>query len=415
MLFGLSLLLLLLTFLLLNTKIPLSGSGTLLVSRRFPKYGTHEFAQQCSWAYKQQPNKDPLPDCNLLLRMRPGGSEGIADWISMAASGFLLSKQTGCHFFMEYYEGVDIHQVLSHVSTNWTIPHGFQCLQSNNCVKVTTWTATQFVQNRSLLILATRLGRKVVDVPYYRHAYIHTPAVYPTIFQDLEKELEGFTLENGMACSLGSLFDLSPTASQFESDLFTRILPTLRDERNLVVALYIRSGHTDKAFKAERDGKALDEKAELYQMMAKPCLKCALRFEEQSLSEASSSYSKVVWMLVTDSAYLKQWISDSYDTADIKLADTAQPGMTSDVVKEIPRVILSTTSRGVQTRTSRNPSTVDFAEALIDWYLIGESDVVVVSSLMSSFGATAALRTMRPLYEWHNCSQPRRFGPPLAS
>ena len=46
----------------------------------------------------------------------------------------------------------------------------------------------------------------------------------------------------------------------------------------------------------------------------------------------------------------------------------------------------------------RKPKTDEFAEALVDWWLLGESDVVVSHSSYS-FAHTAALRTARPIYK----------------
>ena len=71
-----------------------------------------------------------------------------------------------------------------------------------------------------------------------------------------------------------------------------------------------------------------------------------------------------------------------------------------------------TTARGVHSRPGRNPSTADFAEAVIDWYLIGEPDLVVPSAPGYSFGTTASLRTAQPLYDPANCSDALRFPSP---
>lgn len=59
-----------------------------------------------------------------------------------------------------------------------------------------------------------------------------------------------------MACSLGSLFHLSPIASQFEPRHFTEILPTLHQQDALVMSLYIRTGQTDFRASFEKSGKA---------------------------------------------------------------------------------------------------------------------------------------------------------------
>lgn len=65
----------------------------------------------------------------------------------------------------------------------------------------------------------------------------------------------------------------------------------------------------------------------------------------------------------------------------------------------IPRKVLVTSARGAHTRLEGGGvSTADFAEAAIDWYLLGESDAVIANKLYS-FGMTAAFRTARPIYD----------------
>ena len=76
----------------------------------------------------------------------------------------------------------------------------------------------------------------------------------------------------------------------------------------------------------------------------------------------------------------------------------------------IPRTILTTTSRGIHTRGARNPSTANFAEGLLDWYLMGESDAIITTSQGYSYGTTAAIRTATPLYSCHK-KQPQAPAP----
>ena len=65
----------------------------------------------------------------------------------------------------------------------------------------------------------------------------------------------------------------------------------------------------------------------------------------------------------------------------------------------ITRKILVTSARGAHTRLEGGGvSTADFAEAAIDWYLLGESDAVIANKLYS-FGITGAFRTARPIYD----------------
>jgi len=372
---------------------------------RFPEYGAKGFAQQCNWTVSHKVHE---ADCAFLLRPFQRGNEGVGEWISKAASGYISAKQTGCRLLMDYGDAVDINEVLRPVSINWTIPSGFQCTPSTRC---TSESISHNTPDEKLRYIETKIRKKTVRVPNYRHAYVGTPFLNPSMFRDLVRELPGFALENGMACSLGSLFDLAPSAMQFQPDLFTRILPTLRDETALVIGIYYRSGFTDVRAIAEKKGRHIEESVALYTKTVMPCLKCALLLEEKHLSrgrESGLTFSRVVWMLVTDSIYIKQWVSEAYGSQRVNHTVSWTTKM-----KGISREVLTTKSRGTHTRAARNPSTADFAEALIDWYLIGESDVVVTTNRLYSFGATASLRTARPLYEAsiRNCSKLPRFAP----
>jgi hypothetical protein len=197
-----------------------------------------------------------------------------------------------------------------------------------------------------------------------------------------------------MACSIERLFHLSPSASQFEPDLFSRILPALNQDGSLAMAIYLRTGETDVAAKNEedvRDGKAnaTQGESQSYRERAKSIIDCAMQQETRHLE--NGPYARVVWVVVTDSRDLKQWITGSYDKTHVRRDS-----------KQIPREVVTTRSRGVHTRGKRQPSTADFAEALIDWYLIGESDLVILDNGGPSFGGTAALRTARPVYDATN-------------
>ena len=54
-----------------------------------------------------------------------------------------------------------------------------------------------------------------------------------------------------MACSLGALFRLNPSAGEVEPNLFSTILPALHIESALVMAVYIRTGKTDDVTREE--------------------------------------------------------------------------------------------------------------------------------------------------------------------
>jgi hypothetical protein len=225
-----------------------------------------------------------------------------------------------------------------------------------------------------------------VPVPNYRFLSLNPRGIESNTWKDLTKALPGFEFETGMACSLGNLFHLAPAATQFEPELFSKILPTVRDEDNLVMGLYVRTGETDDAVnnRTISANTSIDRASAFF-------TRCALPLEEKYLLDAlelNRTFSRVIWMLVTDSPTVKNWTVETYTVVDAK-------NQTSSLA--LSREVLTTGSRGAHTKPSLGPSTVDFAEAFIDWYLLGESDLVV-GGMSFTFGSTAAMRTARPFY-----------------
>jgi hypothetical protein len=376
----------------LNVKIPPSPA------RRFPEFGTLEFAQKCPWVMADNNNNH----CITYVTPNPESHEGVAEWVTKIVMGFIDAKLRGCNFLLDYGRAIDIRQVLDPVLSDWTVPKDFEC-SSESC-----WTNAKKVSHNILTKeqweRRIQLGPSGIHIPNYRHVFKNMKMLYNIHrdqFLDLEKELPGFELESGMACSLGSVLGLAPQASNFQQDVFTRILPILRDENTLVVTLYIRTGRTDRVADAEKAGTIAQEDAGFEKMpQMQTAMKCARQLETKYLEESNSStggptttYTRVAWLLVSDSVPLKSWINDNYHGQNT-------------VQGAIQREVVTTTSRGIHTRATRDPSTVDFAEAMIDWFLMGESDIVITSApKIYSFGATAALRTNAPLYNAEDCSE----------
>ena len=117
-------------------------------------------------------------------------------------------------------------------------------------------------------------------------------------------------------------------------------------------------------------------------------MNCARKVERERFEVANANrYEDIVWLVITDSPQIGKAVIDRYN------------GKQESVIngKTIARQVITTSSEGIQTRPAREPNTGDFADAALDWYLIGESDVAVAPGAMS-FGTTAALRTAIPLY-----------------
>lgn len=313
--------------------------------------------------------------------------------------GYILAKLQGdgCQLMFDYGPNVDINQVLvpNRADNNWTIPRGYTSFcNGTNCSEPRMSSLPRKKRTTKML---TELRKKV---PRYRSAYKNSPLmnIYRKKFLDIVKDLPGFRLETGIACSAESLLELSPLASRFEPQLFTHILPTLRDENHLVLTLYYRTGQTDKLVGAEKQNRSVASESEVkLRKDMDAAIPCILETEKAFLSNVTRSFSRVVWLVVSDSPRLKRLINETYASSNLNSLPTTPTSTT------IPREIITTQARGIHSKTSRQPSTIDFAEGMIDWYLMGESDIVFVNGRFFTYGTTAALRTNRPLYDYVGC------------
>lgn len=357
--------------------VAINDANPPLTRNRFPAFGTQAFNRSCRWALEGRSNiLAPTPNCTILGRPNTGHNEGMSAWISQVTAGFIMAKQAGCSFFVDYHEGINISEILvpTGATMDWRIPPNLNCTEDANCHPA--WSAyprgggPTFRKTHKLFL---------ASVPDYR-----SPYGSQTMFKNekgyfgLKRALgQDFDLETSMTCALSTLMQLSPASVNYQPNLFTTILPTLHDPNNaLVLSLYIRTGHTEHVH--------IKERVEKYRKQAEPIIQCALHLEEEYVANKNDN-RRVVWMVVTDSQDLKTWITQSHSS---KTGDSRQ------------RTILTTQSRGAHTKMRKSiPSTADFAEAFLDWYLIGESDVVVADNGGPSFGNTATFRTARPYYK----------------
>ena len=344
-----------------------------------------EHARKCGWAYNKEGNNHTGTGDNCTLLVRPSAREtqGVSQWMTDIVTFHLYAIQAKCRLLFDYGPQVDLRKILiphhAQNAWNWTVPKGFACepplchvLQSHN-------------------MLEKSLGMSLAKVPIYRYAYSSQKYgginLYYGEFEQLQRALPpGVEVEMGVACSLSTLLRLNTKEVEaFVPGVFTDILPRLNQPEKVVMALYIRTHHADIVANQEQARKQnasrVTKKESSYQDRATNIIKCALQIERQR------NASRSVWIVVTDSPKLKQWIFDTYSSTN----------------RNETREIVTTPSRGVHTRPQRAPSVSDIAEALVDWYLIGESDIVISDKESPTFGGTAALRTARLLYNAEEC------------
>ena len=238
------------------------------------------------------------------------------------------------------------------------------------------------------------MAQKTVTIPNYRWSY-HASyakkllAFLPDLVEASEtgtSNLAGFQYELGMACALGATFELAASAVDHVPTLFTQIYPAIRDSDTLVIALYVRTGRTDDLLKdPDKHSERKDEAA------SKPVVDCVLRMEQELLSKID--FTKVAWFIATDSPDLGRSIVATYDNADVSVAASGSENAV------FHRRVYTTASKGLHSKAQLGPKTDAFSEAIIDWYLLGESNVVVTFGSGYTFAHSAALRTARPIYQ----------------
>ena len=381
--------------------------------RRFPLYETPEFNQMCSWTIpdKTKAAVESEPDCYILSRPRPSSSEGISEWVADVTAGKIYSLQLGCHHILDYGPNVNVHSALTQVDTtsysNWTVP---ESIMSSGCDSRSTqlncqqasagWTQRTIptVRRTVARIKAGKgqyLAPKTVTIPNYRWSYhaSYAPKLLeflPDLVESSKKgnsNIKGFQYESGMACALGSTFMLAETAADHVPALHSQILPALRDSDTLVIALYVRTGRTDDLLRgSDKHSERKDDAA------SKPVISCVLQMERELLS-TTSGFDKVVWFIATDSPDLGKTIVASYDSADVSVVIRGNKNAM------IHRRVYTTVSKGLHSKAQVGPKTDAFSEAIIDWFLLGESNVVVTFGSGYTFAHSAALRTARPIYQ----------------
>ena len=403
-------------------------------SSRFPRFGTPEHTKACGGRETVTRMETSTKNkCSVLVRPDPSGTEGLALWVSNVVMAYFIHRQIAngaCFLYIDFGVGVNVEAALTTPTAPdrtaaplWTVPpKGFVCRIEDNCHYIWTepsgsayrYSYRPFLEGDSAA--ATAKGRRtqgdakhhqeqeeqLAAVPFYRFAYNpRYEKLNADTFMELERSLTGqnnssFDVHTGFACAFSLLFKLSPEAGRYEPNLFNQILPTIQDPHNLVVGIYIRTGATEGKTSAGVGYEAVDD-AEAHIAAAAEMLSCALKQETRFVSgddEESGDLlrgkpepQRIVWMLITDSQHLKKYISKEYGGKDVVVVGGDTADDPTPRTRTIPRDVITTSSQGAHTRprgaANNNESDGDidtqrteaFASAVIDWWLLGESDV----------------------------------------
>ena len=349
--------------------------GEAQVSPRFPRYGSKEHRERCPWVYSYHSNAPT--NCTFYITPISGSGEGLAQWISMVATGYVYAAQVNCRLVVDYGPSVDLEQIFvqperinSDTSNDlsWQVDSNFTCEESQGCYNIGSntiggieeQTLRQIAKRHYPEQLETIRKKQFGKVPYYRSAYSRAENE-TTAIQYLTEAMPGFEYSDGFACAITSLFELGKSAENFIPVFFDDILKTLLLPESLVITLYIRTGRTDRMADKERGIALADDKEESINSGDGPdvmhLVNCAKKLEEEK--RIAGAHSNVVWLVISDNPKVARKVADDYSIA-VPLDYNGQQ-------QQIRRKVITTNAQGVQSRPARDPSTAEFADAILDW------------------------------------------------
>lgn len=296
----------------------------------------------------------------------------------MVATGYVYAAQVNCRLVVDYGPSVDLEQIFvqpesvdSDVSNDirWQVGSNFTCEESKSCYNIGSKTIGGIEEKTLRQIAKRHYPHRLEDirtkqfgkVPYYRSAYSRAENETSAI-QHLTEAMPGFEYSDGFACAITSLFELSKSAEQFIPGLFDDILKVLSLTESLVITLYIRTGRTDRLADKERGIAMADDKEETIDSNYDPdvmhLVNCAKKLEEEKLNNAGD-HSNIYWLVISDNPNVAQKVADD-NTAPVPFDYSGQQRVRR-------RKVITTDAQGVQSRPARDPSTADFADAVLDW------------------------------------------------
>eukprot|EP00808_Paulinella_micropora_P029075 g83325.t1 len=367
-----------------------------LPTPRFSEYGTPEFASRCPFAAQEVTQKR---DCVRLVRHMYRG-EGIAHYVDQIFRAYLQAHQVGCLLHLDY--GPDIQLTQSVIpppgAPDWSDPEAHLPGMSQvvaDCMAIgldpNKWNFPKCASfHYNFHSVARNFGLESLLAPIYfrnRHSPISEHVGEGQSW--LKKEeyapfldspfFPGFHIDDSFACILGKTLTLAPAITSKPE--VVSFLTKLRDPSSLSIALYVRvPGLSEGRGEATLPG-----------LGTHPYVKCARHLENMY----SEGFDTVTWIVITN--------SDSMRKLFLQYESHAHQPTTYSWRR---RVLVTTTAEGTHTRLAVNnqhelegpgPTNQVIAEGMLDFFLLGEVDLVV-TDVMYSFGSLGGMRTARPVY-----------------
>jgi len=204
------------------------------------------------------------------------------------------------------------------------------------------------------------------------------------------------------ACALNIIFDPAPAVLAMHGA--PRLLPILRNREALKIAIYLRTNVADRLMvpkdsilenvrlRESHDIPAIDAVA--------PFAKCA-----QQLEMEFGQTREIVWLIVSDSLALKDAVAQRFSGPNRKVMHTTTNGLNTELGTDCKNINSAECAAGNIThhthhRDASNSTLQAIQEAFLDWWLLGECDLVVVSRSSGSYWQGGAARTgkLRGIY-----------------
>lgn len=233
-------------------------------------------------------------------------------------------------------------------------------------------------------------------MPIYRDYFLDSFQPHQDALQQTFED-DSFQSKYGFACAMSALWRISREITFLQPDLFSTILPELHRPQTLVMGLYIRTGEVEETSRASTTAAADTLRT------VKPFVRCAQTLEQELLvwTDHPIRFTRVTWLIVSDSLTVKQTLRTQLDATTIQLRDdrTVQRHVWS-----IPTTTTNTTAATASAACLTTASTEQVAVAFLEWFLLGEAHLVLTRSKFT-FGKMASLRTAVPLYDVSTCRE----------
>jgi hypothetical protein len=343
---------------------------------------------------------DEPPPARVLHLKGPRKSEGVADFMNQAVSALASAVANGDGLYIEW-EGVQLADILTPVpgGIDWSDARLLQLCASSVCLDagpllLKRWSVGTVARSKEMLAEARAA---VAKGDFFAAVPLRAP--YGGNLGHPGKEVlltSPMALEYAAACLLGALFMPAARPQRAPASDFGVQMQQLADPKTLSISIYIRTYRSQRVLsKSKLDQLSRDEWTDEQRKAYAGTMRCATQLEALY---ATDTFDHVVWFVASDGVDVRRAAQHDYDqeASGGRRRVLVTKGTGRHTAPEVWQRKDSLDSLGAEVLTEARHAAA--AEALADWWLLGEADVSVIGSFggdSETFARTALSRTAR--------------------